>query len=184
MSRAGRYLPMIRFKLEDAGLPTDLAYLPLIESAFRMETAKFSPDVRWIAYTSNESNGFQIFVRPFPDLRRGKWQISTRGGREPRWRADGRELYYLDSEGVLMAVDVQANGDVFEPGQPRPLFDTGLTIPGPDETPDYLYTATSDGERFLINEPATADPNAPAGADAAPVSLTVIVNWASDLRPR
>jgi dipeptidyl aminopeptidase/acylaminoacyl peptidase len=156
----------------------------LIESPFRKGSAKFSPDGRWIAYASNESNGFQIFVQPFPDLSRGKWQISARGGQEPRWRADGRELFFLDPDGVLMAVDVQAEGEVFEYGQPLALFATGVTLPSIDETPDYFYDVTSDGERFLVNEPVTADPNAATAAEAEPVTLTVIVNWANRLAQR
>jgi Tol biopolymer transport system component len=153
----------------------------LIESPFRKGSAKFSPDGRWIAYASNESNGFQIFVQPFPDVGRGKWQISARGGQEPRWRADGRELFFLDPDGVLMAIDVQAEGEAFEYGQPQALFRTGVTLPRIDETPDYFYNVTSDGERFLVNEPVAVEPNAPAAADAEPVTLTVIVNWASGL---
>jgi len=84
-----------------------------------------------------------------------------------------------------MAVDAQAEGDVFEPGPPRALFKTGVAMPGPSDTPDYIYNLAADGQRFLINEPIRANPSpasAPTGQDAESTTvLNVIVNWNAGL---
>jgi serine/threonine protein kinase/Tol biopolymer transport system component len=158
---------------------------PLIESPFRKETAKFSPDGRWIAYSSNEAGVNQIFVQPFPDVGRGKWQVSTRGGREPRWRGDGAELYYMDSAGTLMVVDIGYSGDRLEPGAPRALFELGFPLPPSNTQPDYFYDVTADGQRFLINEPVPVAPTDSSQSGAAtPQTLTVIVNWTAGLAVR
>jgi len=190
-SRDGRLLVFGRASTATAAHRFDLWVLemsgehrasPLIESSFIKIEAKLSPDGRWIAYATNESNRLEIVVQPFPEIERGKWPVSTRGGLEPHWRADGRELFYLDPDGVVMAVDVQAAGDVFEPGPPRPLFKTGLKMIGPGDDTDYLYNVTADGQRFLINERVAADPTS-SSAPAAPetTSLNVIVNWKAGL---
>jgi Tol biopolymer transport system component len=193
-SRDGRYLLFGRSRvgtwqqradlwlLEMAGERTASA---LIESPFRKGPARFSPDGRWIAYGTNESNIEQIVVQPFPDVGRGKWQVSTRGGRDARWRGDGRELYYIDPDGAIMVVDVQADGDAFEAGAPRLLFDTSVVLTGPGGVPDYFYDVTADGERFLINEPQATGSDAAAAPGAPPtVALKVIVNWAAGLDAR
>lgn len=157
---------------------------PLIESPFRKETATFSPDGRWIAYSSTEGGTHQIFVQPFPDVGRGKWQVSTRGGREPRWRGDGAELYYMTPEGTLTAVDIRVDGDRLDPGQPRALFELGFPLPPPESQPDYHYAVAADGERFLISEPIDlASAETPDAIGPAP-TLTVIVDWARDLNPQ
>jgi dipeptidyl aminopeptidase/acylaminoacyl peptidase len=155
---------------------------PLLESPFRKETARFSPDGRFIAYSSTEGGSHQIFVQPFPDLGRGKVQVSTRGGREPRWRGDGAELYYMDPAGTLMAVDIRVDDGRLIPGQPRLLFDLGFPLPSPDTTPDYFFAVTADGERFLINEPVGASADTSSTTDTGPPpTLTVIVNWSAGL---
>jgi hypothetical protein len=142
-----------------------------------------SPDGRWIAYATNESNTEQIVVQPFPNVGQGKWQISG-FGTEPKWRADGRELYYLAPNGDLMAVDVDTTGEVFASGTPHVLFATGITPP-PEARPDYYYDVTPDGQKFLLNEPTPAASSTAAqnGVPAAPeLPLNVIVNWSSGLR--
>jgi dipeptidyl aminopeptidase/acylaminoacyl peptidase len=155
---------------------------PLIESPFRKETSKFSPDGRWIAYSSNEGARQEIFVQSFPDLTRGKWPISTRGGREPRWRDDSAELFYLDLDGNLMAVDLSVDNEALQPGQPRTLFNIGFPLPGPNDLPDIHYNVTGDGERFLITEPIQVA--APVAGVPETTDLHVIVNWAEGLGGR
>jgi dipeptidyl aminopeptidase/acylaminoacyl peptidase len=179
-ARAGVTTWQVRIDLWTLELTGERTAAPLIESPFRKETAEFSPDGRYIAYSSTEGGAHQIFVQPFPDVGRGKWQISTRGGREPHWRGDGAELYYVDPAGTLMAVDIGFDGDLLQPGTPRPLFELGFSMPPPNDPPDYFYAVTADGLRFLINEPVAAA--APSGAPdgvAVPETLTVIVNWAA-----
>ena len=118
--------------------------------------AQISPDGRWMAYVSDVSGSPQVFVRPFPHGA-GRWLISTSGGFEPKWRADGRELFYLASDQMLMAVDVDS-GATFSAGQPHPLFRTNLMgaylgSPFPNGRVRNEYAVTPDGQRFLINQP-------------------------------
>jgi Tol biopolymer transport system component len=131
--------------------------------------AEFSPDGRWVAYQTNESGRFEVVVQPFPDLG-GKWQVSTGGGVAPRWRADGRELYFLAPDATLMAVPVSAAGTSFEAGLPVALFPTRIADGGSGSTSAGTlarpqYAVARDG-RFLINQPVD---------NAAPITL--ILNW-------
>jgi Tol biopolymer transport system component len=162
---------------------------PLLESRSRKGPARVSPNGRWIAYLTNESGADEVVVQPFPDVGGGKWQVSTHGGSEPKWRADGRELFYLAPNGDLMAVDVDTTGTTFTSGAPRRLFATGII---PDDIRfaatsrlDYYYDAAPDGEKFLINERVPAEAGAPGRGDAqepAERPIKVIVNWAAGLR--
>jgi serine/threonine protein kinase/Tol biopolymer transport system component len=184
-ARAGVATWQERIDLWTLELTGERTAAPLIESPFRKETAKFSPDGRFLAYSSTEGGAHQIFVQPFPDVGRGKWQISTRGGREPRWRGDGAELYYMDPAGTLMAVDIVVEGDRLQPGTPRPLFELGFPWAQPSAAPDYFYAVTADGQRFLINEPEVpAVASGTNGDVVVPATLTVIVNWAAGLATR
>jgi Tol biopolymer transport system component len=144
---------------------------PLIESNVVKEAARLSPDGRWLAYTAKESGVRKIVVQPFPDVSGGKWELSPGGGMEPRWRADGKELFYLGLDGMLMAVEVQS-GEVLEYGAPQPLFQTGIPIPSIPLA--YYYDVAADGQRFLVNA-VTQQSN--AEQDAPPARITVVVNW-------
>jgi Tol biopolymer transport system component len=112
-----------------------------------VRNAQFSPDGRWIAYASNETGKMEIFVTPFPPAG-SKWQISTAGGQEPRWRQNGKELFYLSPDGKMMAVAVTA-GASFAAGPPVILFQTNRrqAISSQDV---FSYDVSSDGQRFLI----------------------------------
>ena len=127
----------------------------------------FSPDVRWIAYTTNESGQGNVVVQPFPGTG-GKYQISREGGGRPVWRADGKELFYIGADGNMMAVPIDAT-DQFNAGVPQALFPTALR----DQAPTREYTVTKDGKRFLIS--AT-----PQQSRAAP--LTVVLNWTATIQ--
>jgi Tol biopolymer transport system component len=132
----------------------DLMVLPLIEkrkpfsflsTPFSENFGVFSPDGKWVAYASNESGREEIYVKPFPGPS-GQWQVSTGGGTSPRWRRDGRELYYLAPNLKLMAVAVAAQGETFTSGTPAALFSTRM-VPGINGT---QYDVSRDGQ-FLIN---------------------------------
>jgi len=140
---------------------------PVVQSPFRKDEPHVSFDGKWLAYSSEESGRWQVYVISFPggDQRR---QVSTNGGGQPRWRRDGKELYYLGLDGKMMAVDIVTSAGL-NSGIPRPLFDTGLTL---EPTLDQ-YAVTSDGQRFLVLKPV---------AGAAPVPITVVVNWAPSLK--
>jgi Tol biopolymer transport system component len=126
---------------------------------------RFSPDGHWVAYSSDESNRMQVYVQSFaaPSQR---WQISTDGGSRPRWRDDGRELFYMEPEGRLMAVAVR-DGTSFEAGKPAPLFNTNIA------NRLVTFDVAKGGQRFVM---PVVDRNAPAG------SVTVIVNFTAGVK--
>jgi Tol biopolymer transport system component len=133
--------------------------------------ARFSPDGRWIAYSSIESGPPEVYVRPLPPAT-GKWTISTEGGAQPMWRRDGRELFYVDLDGLLNSVPVET-GSTFRAGSPTALF--RLSLSGSIFWGNRNdYAVSPDGQRFLV---ASVDP-----ADGA--KINVIVNWESALSPR
>jgi len=134
---------------------------PFLDTPFNEDVVRFSPDGRWVAYDSNESGRPEVYVTPFPKGA-GKWQLSTAGGTAPRWRADGRELFYLAPDGKLMAVFVDGTSPAFHVGDVRPLFQTRLG------GPRWTYDVAGNGQRFLVN--TLRDESA-----AAP--LTLVVNW-------
>ena len=125
----------------------------------------FSPDGRWVAYQSDESGRYEIYVRAFPGPG-GQWQISTAGGIQPRWRPGGRELYYIAPDGTLMAAPVGVNGATIEAGRPVALFRTRIVGVG-DIGLGTNYDVSRDG-RFLIN--TVID-------DAAVSPITILQNW-------
>src|SRR5262249_21673206 len=121
-----------------------------------------------VAYTSNETGKFQVYVETFPRSDR-RWTVSTNGGYEPRWRADGSEIYYLSEDRKLMAVPV-SSGPSF--GVPKPVFQTRV-VPGVTANRTH-YVASRDGRRFLVNQ----------GVDAAPNPITVVLNWTAGLNKK
>ena len=128
----------------------------------------FSPDGRWIAYTSNESGQPNVYVQPF--LRAGgKYQVSRDGGSHPVWRADGKELFYLSAAGTMMAVPINATGQL-EGGVPQTLFQPGTPVL---QTRGHPYAVTKDGGRFLVNVALQRSNVAP---------ITVVVNWTAAIQ--
>jgi hypothetical protein len=119
--------------------------VPIIQSPITDVEPQLSPDARWIAYASTETATYDVFVQPYPPTG-AKWQVSTGGGRQPMWRRDGRELYFVTSDGRLYAVEVHA-GPTFEFSTPRPLF----TMPANTISVRNSYVPTRDGQRFLVN---------------------------------
>jgi roadblock/LC7 domain-containing protein len=145
---------------------------PLIQTEASETAGTLSPDGRWLAYISNMTGQYEIYVQSFPGGG-GKRQVSNGGGTGPRWRRDGRELFYYARNGVvgkLMAARVTSDEN-FKVDAVVPLFEF---IRGTNMDPFAPYAVTGDGQRFLINELVETKPNAP---------LTVVVNWAADLRP-
>jgi hypothetical protein len=127
--------------------------------------AQFSPDGRWVAYGSNESGRNEIFVQAFPGPG-GKRQVSSAGGTTPRWRKDGRELFYLGAGGQLMAAEVRLSPS-FDSQVPTALFQVSLR-----DYPDRQYDVSPDGTRILVNRISK-------GTEAAP--MTVVLDWAAGL---
>jgi Tol biopolymer transport system component len=146
----------------------DFQAKPYLQPKWIVRNAQFSPDTKWVAYSSNETGNWEVYVSPFPSGT-SKWQVS-RGGGEPRWRRDGKELFYLSAEGKMMAVPVRL-GTSFEAGSPLVLFQTHLRQPISAQDV-FSYDVTGDGQRFLVNTKVD-EPN------AAP--LSIILNWASEM---
>jgi hypothetical protein len=135
---------------------------PLLQTEFDESEAEFSPDGRWIAYRSGESGGPDVFVRSFPPGD-GRWQVSTSTGKMPRWRADGKELFYSGQDWTLMAVDVKPGGSAFEAGPPRALFLARMR-----DARYRQYDVSADGQRFVVSVLSLAENPAP---------LTLVLNW-------
>ena len=130
-----------------------------LKTPFREAYGAFSPDGRWVAYQSNESGRTEIYVRPFvppgaagtaAGAAGGQWQVSTAGGIFPVWRPDGKELYYLNPAGAMMAAPITVTGATLEPGAPVVLFPTRIVGGGVDAQQGRQYDVAPDG-RFLIN---------------------------------
>jgi Tol biopolymer transport system component len=143
---------------------------PLLQAKWTVRNAQFSPDGRWMAYASNETGSWEIYVSPFPSAN-GKWQVSSAGGQEPRWRRDGKELFYLSAEGKMMAVAVTA-GASFAAGSPVALFQTHRRQPI-SSTDVFSYDVSGDGQRFLVNTKVDEAKSAP---------LSVLLNWNSAMK--
>jgi Tol biopolymer transport system component len=124
----------------------------LMEEEYNENWAAFSPDGRWIAYSSTESGDAEVYVTAFPPATspggraNRKWLISGRGGWQPRWRRDGKELFYLSSDRKLMAVAIDLRRDDVEVGESAALFDIRLPYP-----PYHAFDVAEGGTRFLVN---------------------------------
>jgi Tol biopolymer transport system component/predicted Ser/Thr protein kinase len=139
---------------------------PVLQSEFAEVRPGFSPDARWLVYNSNESGDMEIYVTQFPGPG-GKWQVSTNGGSEPQWSADGSEIFYLDPSENLVTVPV-STGDTFKAGLPETLFEAGLfPLVGRNR-----YLVTRDGQRFLTLTSIS-------GESVRPIS--VALNWYAGL---
>jgi dipeptidyl aminopeptidase/acylaminoacyl peptidase len=171
-SRDGRY---ILYESDDAKNRSDIWVLPVsgdrkpevfLQTPFDERNAHFSPDGKWVAYVSDESGSYEVYVQSFPPSG-GKWQISTNGGISMRWRADGKELFYLSPDRRVESVEVKAVGATFEIGSPRTLFEAPVDAAAVIAT--NRFDVSPDGQRFLVNAPAENT------TSAAP--MTVVVNW-------
>jgi Tol biopolymer transport system component len=166
----GRFIVYEAFDPKTRGdlwvLPVTGDRKPMVFAAteFSEVQGQLSPDGRWMAYRSNESGREEIYVQPFPPTG-GKWQVSNGGG-QPRWRRDGRELYYVAPDSSLMAVSIAA-GPTFQAGVPKALFESRVEATGIK----YSYAIARDGQRFLL---LIEEPKSPA--------ITVVINWTALLK--
>jgi len=143
---------------------------PFLRTSSNQTAPRFSPDGHFIAYASNESGRYEIYVRPYPGPG-GKWQISTDGGGEPVWNPKGRELFYRNGN-KMMAVDVTTEG-TFSAGKPRVLFEGGY-VPTPRSFPDY--DVSPDGQRFLMLKANDQG--------QSPEQINVVLNWLEELKQK
>jgi len=141
-----------------------------LRTKFTEDQARFSPDGKWMAYRSNESGRAEVYIQAFPPSG-GKWQISSSGGIEPQWRADGKELFYttLQDPARIMAVDIASANGAIQAGLPHVLFEVRLPLGALRNR----FVATRDGKKFLAIVPPE---------QKAVNSFTVILNWPSLLK--
>ena len=168
-SRDGKYI------LYSTGSELWLVTVPELKSSLFLKgpsvlrNGQFSPDGKWVAYASNETGKWEIFVTSFPNAH-GKWQVSMGGGEQPRWRGDGKELFYLSSDGKVMAAPV-VTGTKFDAGTPVVLFQA--TPRQPVVSGDlFVYDVSRDGQRFLINTQLKQQQTEP---------MTVVLHWTAKL---
>jgi serine/threonine protein kinase len=147
----------------------------IIHRDLKPRNGTLSRDGRWLAYESDSSGKFEIYVRPFPGVGDGQWQISSTGGTQPMWAQTGRELFYLAPDGAWTTVRVEPRGATWSAGAPTKLFEGRYTTTGTN--PGRMYDVSSDGQRFLVIKPAANDRTA-----AAPPSIVVVQNWFEELK--
>ena len=144
---------------------------PFLRTPFSESAPRFSPDGRWLAYISDESGRYEIYVQPYPGPG-GKWQISTEGGTEPMWNPNGRELFYRSGD-KMMVVELTTQPG-FAAGTPRMLFE-GPYVPTPTTPPNY--DISPDGQRFLMLKPSES-------TGVAPTQINVVLNWFEELKQK
>lgn len=175
-SRDGKF---IAYHVDDPKTRNDIWVLPMkgerrpipfLQTEFREVRASFSPDGRWISYQSDESGRFEIYIRPFPGPG-GKWQVSTNGGSRPRWRRDGKELFFLDADNKIMSAEINLGATTVDVGAVRALFQiTPFGGAGRD-----IYDVTGDGQRFLVATPGSEEISSP---------VTLVVNWTAEVKKK
>jgi serine/threonine protein kinase/Tol biopolymer transport system component len=141
-----------------------------ISSGFNEVQARFSPDRRWVAYASDESGRFEVYVRSFPSGAE-RTLVSVGGGMQPEWRRDGRELFYLSADSRIMAVPITTQRDAIATGTPHALFSVNVVEPAAPYPNDY--TVSGDGQQFVV---------AAAAKVTTPQTLTVLYNWTAALK--
>jgi dipeptidyl aminopeptidase/acylaminoacyl peptidase len=151
----------------------------LLHEKYAEMDPQISPDGRWMAYASDESGRFEIYVRPYPEVKGGKWQVSTSGGIWPLWSRDGRELFYR-SGNAFMAVWVKT-GPTFSLETPRMMFRGTYaffpTIPNVSN-----WEISPDGKRFLMIKSSASSGSASEAPE--PRKITIVLNWFEELKQR
>ncbi|MBP1610619.1 MAG: serine/threonine protein kinase, partial [Acidobacteria bacterium] len=159
----------------------DHARKPLLNEKYFETDPQISPDGRWIAYSSDESGQYEIYARGFPDVNKGKWQVSTNGGISPLWSPDGRELFYRSGDST-MAVAVTTE-PAFKPGTPKTLFRGTYFSYKPYGTEYTPWDVSPDGKRFIMVKPPKPPEDKATAAGPQP-KITVVVNWFEELKQR
>jgi Tol biopolymer transport system component len=186
-SKDGKIL--LTWELNLSGLQSDIGMMsmegdharkPLLQEKYCEDHPQISPDGRWLAYASNESGQSEVYVRPFPEINKGRWPISTSGGSGPLWSPDGKELFYRNGESV-MAVPVET-GPLFKAGKVKELFRGNYVSTNVGSIILPMWDISPDGKRFLMMKQ-------PGSTGAAPTTavlrkINIILNWSEELKQR
>jgi serine/threonine-protein kinase len=148
--------------------------LPLVQTPFDEDNGTVSPDGRWLAYEANDSGTFEVYVRPFPDVTLGRWQVSTSGGTQPLWAPDGQQLFYFASDGALMGVAVEG-GQSWKAGAPTNVLKAGNLVAISGVTLRN-YDIAPDGRRFLMIKDGGTDKT------GAPPQIVVVQHFDEELK--
>lgn len=146
----------------------------LIQSAFQEFSPELSPDGRWLAYQSNESGQYEIYVRPFPNVNGSRWTISTGGGTRPAWARNGQELFYLDRDDRLTAVTVRADGSALVVGKPATILERSYFVGGTNY--GRPYDVAPDGRFLMIKDQQKA------GEPPMSPRVVVVQNWIEEVK--
>ena len=156
-------------KMSVWGLPLtgDRKPYAFVETQFNAQMAIFSPDGRWVAYVSNDSGNDQVYVAPFPGPG-GRVQVTMGGGSQPRWRQNGRELFFLLPDRKIAAAEITESAEGLRVGAVRTLF--ALSLMG--GAPGYIYDVTADGQRFITAQDVW---------HTSTIPITIVTNWSAEL---
>jgi serine/threonine-protein kinase len=143
----------------------------LVAGQFRERNPEVSRDGHWLAYQSDESGAYEVYVRPFPDVGKGKWQVSERGGTRPLWAHNGKELFYAGGDQTLMSVTFTEKAGAFVRSTPAKLFVFPQLTGGVTRT----FDVSTDDQRFVIPK---------SGANPERAEFRVVVNWLEELKKK
>jgi Tol biopolymer transport system component len=171
-SRDGKFLLVRKDRELWAISLKEMKAMPYLQGKGAIRNGQFSPDGKWVAYASNESGMWEVYVSPFPEAN-SKWQVSRGGGEEPRWRSDGKELFYLSSARKLMTVELKLSSSL-EARDPVELFQTRSRqrISSQDV---FTYSVGGEGQRFLVNTIIDEPTAAP---------LSIALHWAEEMEEK
>jgi Tol biopolymer transport system component len=155
--------------------PRDTTEIPLLTLPYDEVSPKLSPDGRWLLYSSQESGKAEVYVRPFPDVNAGRWPISVGGGSQPLWAKNGREIFYVSPDNVMMAAVVTTQ-EGFQVGERKALFEipSGFVLSAVS-TP---YDVSPDGQRFIMVR------DIPSATPAVGAPIILVENWFEELRAK
>jgi Tol biopolymer transport system component len=176
----GRYLsytimgPNAKWDIWVLPMTGERASFAFADTPFDERSPEISPDGNWMAYSSDETGTPEVYVRPFPKGA-GKWQLTRGGGFQPHWRRDGKELYYVTSDGRIVALEVRGRPPVFEAGAATSLFRARMASGLDSSSAWNTYAVSADGQRFLINRLAEAAERAP---------LMLVLDWEAEIGKR
>jgi eukaryotic-like serine/threonine-protein kinase len=187
-SRDGKTLALMELSIAPLGLDIGILSMEgkreikelLQEKNLELEP-KISPDGRYMAYQSDESSKGEIYVRSFPDVNKGKWQVSNSGGHSPLWSPDGRELFYHSGD-TIMAVDVET-APTFKRGNPKTLFQGTYSSAPFQKVVSTPWDIHPNGKKFLMIKPAASASATPTAASPQQ-KITIVVNWIDELKQR